>query len=141
MNGTAAPLRPGDYSIDELGPGQISGLHSREEREGRPFRWSGSLLQFRLDPSAMIGSIEIFTGDLRVDLEPESILAYAGHTEIPTEAIRVGPTSIAIPVPKKAVTTVGWVSLLIERLDTSPRDEVDTRLLGLPIFGVSARVG
>jgi len=45
-----AALAEGRHAVDELGPGDIVGVHSREEFQGRRFRWTEPVAMIRIAP-------------------------------------------------------------------------------------------
>jgi hypothetical protein len=63
----AAVLAEGRREVDELGPGDIVGVHSREEFQGRRFRWTEPVAMIRIAPRQTACELRLETGGIRGD--------------------------------------------------------------------------
>ncbi len=63
----AAALAEGRRAVDELGPGDIVGVHGREEFQGRRFRWTEPVAMIRIAPRQTACELRLETGGIRGD--------------------------------------------------------------------------
>lgn len=63
----AAVLAEGRREVDELGTGDIVGVHSREEFQGRRFRWTEPVAMIRIAPRQTACELRLETGGIRGD--------------------------------------------------------------------------
>jgi len=135
---SAAPLSEGRRAIEQLGPGDIVGVHGLDEFGGRRFRWTEPVAMIRLAPPQTACELRLETGGLRGDPLTSLIAVVVGGRALPRKYCTrddKGTLTIALPAPFAAAAKDGVV-LVCEPLSPAREGKPDPRALGLPIMSV-----
>jgi hypothetical protein len=135
---STALFSEGRRAIDELGPGDIVGVHGLEEFHGRRFRWSEPVAMIRIAPRQTACELRLETGRIRGDPLALLIAVVVAGRALPREYCTQddkGTLTIVLPPPFAAAARDGIV-LICEALSPAREGKPDPRALGLPIMSM-----
>jgi hypothetical protein len=138
MSSTAA-LSKGRWAIEELGPGDIIGVHGLEEFDGRRFRWTEPVAMISMAPRQTACELRLETGGIRGDPLASLIAVVVAGRALPRKYCTSddkGTLTIVLPAPFAAATKDGVV-LVCNPLSPTHEGIPDPRTLGLPIISVA----
>ena len=136
---TATGLSEGRWTIDQLGPDDIVGVHGLEEFGGHRFRWSEPVAMIRMAPRQTACELRVETGAIRGDpLRSLIAVAVAGRA-LPRQYCTSddqGTLTIRLPAAFVAAADEGIV-LVSDPLSARRAGTPDRRSLGLPVVAIA----
>jgi hypothetical protein len=135
----AAVLAEGRRAVDELGPGDIVGVHNREEFQGRRFRWTEPVAMIRIAPRQNPCELRLETGGIRGDPLASLIAVVIAGRALPGKYCTSddrGTLTVHLPAPFAAAAKDGVV-LVCNPLSPARAGIPDARTLGLPVTSIA----
>jgi len=135
----AAALAEGRRAVDELGPGDIVGVHGREEFQGRRFRWTEPVAMIRIAPRQTACELRLETGGIRGDPLASLIAVVIAGRALPGKYCTSddkGTLTIHLPAAFAAAAKDGVV-LVCNPLSPARAGIPDGRTLGLPVTSIA----
>jgi hypothetical protein len=136
---STAVLSNGRRAVEELGPGDIVGVHGLEEFDGRRFRWTEPVAMIRIAPRQTACELRLETGGIRGDPLASLIAVVIAGRALPRKYCtndEQGTLTIVLPAPFAAAAKDGVV-LVCEPLSPAREGMPDPRTLGLPIMSIA----